>query len=136
MHLALKAAALAGTIAFGATEAAGVAVHQFDLNVDLEKIVAWGTILGMFAGAIFYVERRIKTHLADHTETEDEKAEIRHKEIKQEVKAARNEHRESIRHLRELLAFAGAVPDHTPAPIRIVVDDLPPDPDTEPTPGG
>jgi len=138
MHLAAKAGMLAAAAGTAAVEGGAAAANALNLSVDLEKLIGWGTLVGMVVGAVWYIERRIKSHLQDHTSDEQEKAETRHSEIKRELKAARSAQRAEILHLRELLSLAGVIPEHTPVAVRLPVDDgtIPPDVDPEPTPGG
>ncbi len=130
MHILAKAGMLGVGVAAAAVEGGSAAALAAGFTLDPEKIIGWGTVIGMVAGGIWYIEGRVKSHLEDHTE--DDK--LRHEAIRKEIKAARNEQRASILHLRDLLAVAGVIPEHTPAPFRL--PDEPPETDPNATPGG
>ena len=136
MHLAVKAGLLAAAVASAAVEGGSAAVGAMNLSVDLEKLIGWGTLVGMVVGAVWYIERRIRSHLEDHTADETKQRKADHKELKGEIKAARDEQRQSLHHLREMLSFAGVIPEHTPAAIRLpnAAGEFPPDVEVDPNP--
>lgn len=114
--------------------AAGTAAVGAEAGLSLSQIATLVAVVSTSIGTAFAIDARMDKKLKVHTD-EDK---LRHDAIMDESVVGRNQLRREMKgefkHLREVLAMAGVIPDHTPAAIRLpdASGHIPPDDDTQP----
>lgn len=103
-------------MALGAASTAGVVIAGVEVGISVASIITLATGVGMVVGAISWLDAKIDKKLTIHTEEDN----LRHDLILEDNRKGRHEMRAEIRHLREMLSFAGVIPDHTPEAIRVL----------------
>jgi hypothetical protein len=98
----------------------------------MSEIATLAAVVSTALGSAFAIDARMDKKLDRHTKDDQ----LRHDAIMDESVAGRKAlHREmkaEFKHLREMLSFAGVIPDHTPEAIRILDEPSPDDTDTQP----
>lgn len=127
LHL-LKGAAMSSA------GAAGAVVAGAEVGLSLSQIATLVAVVSTSIGTAYAIDTRMDKKLRVHTDEDKE----RHEAIMDESVAGRQQLRREMKaefkHLREMLSFAGVIPEHTPAAIRLPAADgtIPPEEDTQP----
>lgn len=115
-------------IAVSSAGAAGAALAGVEAGLTLSQIATLVAVVSTSIGTAYAIDTRMDKKLQTHTEEDKERHEAIMAESVDGRHQLRREMKAEFKHLRELLALSGAVPDHTPNAIRLV----PTDEDTQP----
>jgi hypothetical protein len=120
----------AKSLALGLVTATGTAVAGSEAGLNDNSLTTLATAAGLVVAAVTFIDKRIDKRLAGHTAEDN----LRHDLILKDNQKGRHEMRAEIRHLRDLLAVAGVIPDHTPEAVRLPDESgvIPNDDETKP----
>ena len=125
--------ALKATV-IGVAGSAGTVAVGVEAGFTISEVVTIATGIGMVVSAVVAIDSRMDKKLDRHTKAD----ESRHQEIMDDSVVGRQQLRREMKaefkHLREMLAFAGVIPDHTPDAIRLPDETgrIPPEEETQP----